>query len=380
MTAESSDVRRPTDGGRRGHEAVRRGGAPRGEVRDLMRRFLRETDAEDTYEWDTLTTRDGLPHNWVYDLFEDSRGRMWVGTWGGGLGVLADGRWRTYDRRHGLPSDAVTCVREDARGEIWAATDGGMSRLTGGRFTGAGLVGANNLTMCFDRHQNLWVGNWRATRSGGGLSRFDGTGWRTFTVADGLPGLEILKVFEDSRGRLWVGTYEHGRGAGVGRWDGTAWQRFDRRDGLADDCVYSMFEDPEGRMWFGTTGGVSIFDGTSWRRLTTEDGLADDRVYAMFVDDDGKMWFGTEGGVSRFDGASWLTFTRDDGLVENLVRAIVQDRDGTLWFGTYPYARGRGGISRARRPSDHATITERARRLLTPGPGRTRLTNGKYGK
>jgi ligand-binding sensor domain-containing protein len=342
------------------------GPVPRREVRDLMRRFLEETEADDVYEWDSLTTRDGLPHNWIYDLFEDSTGRMWVGTWGGGLGLLEDGRWQTFKRRHGLASNAVTCVREDARGGIWAATDGGLNRLEGKRFVPVGPTGANNLTICFDRGQNLWVGNWRATRSGGGLSRFDGTRWRTFSVADGLPGLEILKVFEDSRGRIWVGTYENGRGAGVGCWDGRSWQRFTRRDGLADDCVYSMFEDPEGRMWFGTMGGVSIFDGTSWRWLTTTDGLVNDRVYAMFIDDDKKMWFGTEGGVSRFDGTSWMSFTRDNGLVENLVRTIVQDREGTIWFGTYPFARGRGGISRARRPVSRLSITEQARRMLTP--------------
>lgn len=40
--------------------------------------------------------------------------------------------------------------------------------------------------------------------------------WRTFSTKEGLPGLEILKVFEDSRGNIWVGTYEQRAGAGSG--------------------------------------------------------------------------------------------------------------------------------------------------------------------
>ena len=99
---------------------------------------------------------------------------------------------------------------------------------------------------------------------------------------------------------------------------------------------------------------------TSWRRLTVADGLVHDRVYVMYIDNDKKMWFGTEGGVSRFDGKNWKSFTRDDGLVENLVRAIVQDHEGTLWFGTYPYARRKGGISRARRRLDRLSTAEQA--------------------
>jgi ligand-binding sensor domain-containing protein len=65
-------------------------------------------------------------------------------------------------------------------------------------------------------------------------------------------------VFEDSRGRIWIGTYEGGAGAGVGCFDGKRWTRFTRRDGLIDDRVYCMFIDSRKKMWFGTECGVSI--------------------------------------------------------------------------------------------------------------------------
>lgn len=344
----------------------------RSEVRDLMRRFLAADEQRGPLVWDSFTTRNGLPHNWIYDLFEDSAGRMWVGTWGGGLARYAHGEWRVFTRRHGLASDAVTCVRQDAHGTVWAATDAGLNRFDDStdRFVPAGLTGMSILNIHFDREQHLWAGCWRATRTGGGLHRFDGRRWHTFSKKDGLPSLEVLKVFEDSRGRIWVGTYEHGRGAGVGCWDGASWQRFTRRDGLLDNCVYSMFEDPEGRMWFGTLNGISLYEAGRWRRLTTRDGLVHDRVYAMLIDADDTMWFGTEGGVSSFDGTTWESFTREDALVENLVRTIVQTRDGDLWFGTYPYAPARGGISRARRPHPRTSIAERTQRYLTNDAGR----------
>jgi ligand-binding sensor domain-containing protein len=123
-------------------------------------------------------------------------------------------------------------------------------------------------------------------------------------------------------------------------------------------------------MWFGTLKGVSVYGNGTWHRMTTADGLVHDRVYAMFIDAEHRMWFGTEGGVSRFDGTNWEAFTRGSGLVENLVRTIVQDRDGDLWFGTYPYARGKGGISRARTPRHRRSIAETTRDYLPRGPRR----------
>ena len=359
----------------------------RNELRALFKQFLQDEEASEKFSWETITTKEGLPHNWIYDLFQDSQGRMWVGTWGGGLALLENKRWRVFTKSQGLHSNAVTCIREDASGKIWLATDDGLNAFTDGKILDAGLGGKSILTLALDRRGHLWTGCWRAAQSGGGLFRYDGHNWQAFTTRSDLPGLEILKVFEDSRGNIWVGTYEHGLGAGVGCYDGKRWQNYTRQDGLVNDCVYSMFEDPAGNLWFGTTGGVSILDSqavgrpaaeicSAWHTIRSADGLVDNRVYSMLIDSHKKMWFGTEGGVSRFDGTSWISFTQKDGLVENLVRAIIEAQDGSLWFGSYPYARGAGGISIARYQGV-PSLPDRVLRLLPDRPEQKKLGSGE---
>ncbi len=348
-------------------------------LRALFKQYLQASDQKETLTWESLTTADGLPHNWIYDLYQDSRERIWVGTWGGGLACRDGESWRVYTKADGLHCNQVTCIREDAQGVIWIATDEGLNTLQDGRILDAGLAGKSLLNLTFDRGDDLWAGCWRATRSGGGLFRYRQGAWRTYSTRQGLPGNEILKVFEDSRGRIWVGTYEHGMGAGVGCYDGVRWRSYNRSHGLVDDCVYSMFEDPAGNMWFGTIQGISILDGARWHTLSTRDGLVDNRVYCMLIDSHQKMWFGTEGGVSRFDGKNWICYTQKDGLVENLVRAIVETVDGELWFGTYPYARGRGGISTARY-QETKLLPDRLLDLLPEPPEIKRLGAGETGE
>jgi hypothetical protein len=61
-----------------------------------------------------------------------------------------------------------------------------------------GLAGSTVYDMCQDKEGFLWF----ATESG--LSRFDGKNFKNFYVEDGLPDNEILRVFPDSKGRVWI--------------------------------------------------------------------------------------------------------------------------------------------------------------------------------
>jgi ligand-binding sensor domain-containing protein len=61
-----------------------------------------------------------------------------------------------------------------------------------------GLVGNQVYHAVLDRENFLWF----CTETG--VSRFDGTHFKNFTTADGLPDNEILKMFVDSRGRVWM--------------------------------------------------------------------------------------------------------------------------------------------------------------------------------
>src|SRR5690349_23946523 len=62
----------------------------------------------------------------------------------------------------------------------------------------SGLAGSTVYTMLQDHDGFMWFG----TETG--VSRFDGTHFKNFGVDDGMPDNEILKMFEDSKGRIWM--------------------------------------------------------------------------------------------------------------------------------------------------------------------------------
>lgn len=81
------------------------------------------------------TDKAALPARFVVALLIDRRGRLWIGTFGGGLAMMtgraADGRprFRRFGLAEGLPHLNVDSLQMDGSGTIWAGTDDGLARI-----------------------------------------------------------------------------------------------------------------------------------------------------------------------------------------------------------------------------------------------------------
>ncbi|MBI2505707.1 MAG: SpoIIE family protein phosphatase, partial [Candidatus Latescibacteria bacterium] len=185
-----------------------------------------------------------------------------------------------------------------------------------------------------DREGYLWFGT-----VGGGVSRYDGQHFKSFTTQEGLAHNRVHSIFQDREGYLWFGT----DGGGVSRYDGQTFTTFTTQDGLADNSVWSILQDQKGHLWFATDSGVSWYDGQHFKNLTAQDEWVNNDVNSILQDREGHLWFGTWGGVVRYDGQSFQTIQQKDGLAGSFVGPILQDRD-EWWFGTS------AGVTRFRPP------------------------------
>src|SRR5260221_6030839 len=64
-----------------------------------------------------------------------------------------------------------------------------------------GLAGSTVYCITQDKDGFIWTG----TETG--VSRFDGTNFHNYTTIDGLPDVEILEMFGDSKGRVWMAPF-----------------------------------------------------------------------------------------------------------------------------------------------------------------------------
>ena len=238
---------------------------------------------------------------YVDDILTASNGDVWIATHSGAYrakaGDLKDrGKWESFtahSTKGGLPDDRVDGLAQGKDGAIWFATEDGVARFKGGwqnwnhgrglgapadkvksdRFMAAGgdvpahhaaaggakdkglniAYNPNYVTsILVDRDGTVWCGTW-----GGGLARFDGKGWRNYTVADGLPGNHVFTLRQDEAGRLWIGTNN-----GLARREGKGFAVLTTANGLFSNFVFSMAVAPDGSLWVGTFGGVARLKGT----------------------------------------------------------------------------------------------------------------------
>lgn len=153
-------------------------------------------------------------------LLQDSSGRVWAGTFWGGLNCYDGNRFIHYRSRKGdsnsLVYDNVWALVEDANKNIWIGTLGGGLQCLNpqtGMFTtystrNSNLVSDHILSLCISHDNNLIIG------TSAGVAFMDLRTGEIVNFAGARSGKTRLssqtihQVYEDSRGLWWIATRE----------------------------------------------------------------------------------------------------------------------------------------------------------------------------
>jgi ligand-binding sensor domain-containing protein/two-component sensor histidine kinase len=409
---------------------------------DLLGVHLFSHDTGEPREIRVFRKRDGLSDdNWMNALLETSDGRIFVGV-GNGLCEYAPQDDQNLPQFRALTSEGVVALAEDASGNVWLSTaSNGVRRLVRhgfvlyGKTDGLGSVLINSIIsnpdgetyvltnenkiyrfngenfdavaprgiiprswgtaqVSFRDHTGAW---WIAGVSG--LQRYPGVRRledlataapvKTYTTRDGLFVNEVFRLFEDSRGDIWISVIGE-TSSTLLRWEratdrihgytaaadgvpdknaptafgedraGNVWigfydnaliryrngkfESFNAADNLPAGFIHNIFTDSKGRVWVASgAGGVARIDNPASEEkpllanLTTRDGLSSNQATCTTEDNFGRIYISTGRGVNRLDLQTGRVkiFTKADGLPENIVINCRRDASGALWFGTY---------------------------------------------
>jgi PAS domain S-box-containing protein len=248
----------------------------------------------------TFHTRDGLPSDRTYSLFEDDRGRIWVDSVGGPA-------W--FDGRRFVP------VREVAGGEV--------------KFAGVG--------------DHLWLSHPR-----GMLHLLDRRLVEEFPWSRlGVESQVALLAADRLRGGVWLGLR-----MGLAYFkDGKVRETYTGANGLGRGRVWDLQLDRDGTVWASTEGGLSVVKQGRVATLTGKNGLPCDVVYWRQEADDGSNWLYMPCGLARIatiELGAWMAnpkhilqitlFDAADGVrlhqipLSTYTPHVAMSSDGKLWF------------------------------------------------
>jgi len=173
-------------------------------------------------------------------------GRLWFATYAAVIGYDGESFTIIDDKSLGLTEATgrlhVRCVLEDSKGNLWIGNNG------------IGVILHNGHTATQFTQEK-------------GLGKMDHRGERPTPqpgdVTDGSPTLHrVFSLGEDRAGNIWFGTVEHG----AWRYDGKSLRNFSAEDGLTSKDIMAIYTDRQGDLWLAGNG-VFKFNGSSFDRI-----------------------------------------------------------------------------------------------------------------
>ena len=293
----------------------------------------------------------------VYNVYDDSKGNIWVCTLDNGLFKinLDDNSVENYKNNNSkisIPSNNVRDIISDSEGKLWIATDKGLCTFDYEReefitynkksYQSNSLIDDEIFCLLKDSSGLIWIGTYS------GISRFNPNSNFTHFKLDpyednSISGNVIHGIYEDDDKTLWIGTNE----SGVNIINGESIKHLNKEN---SNIVSDLIEDITGfknYIFIGTNEGLSVLvknDKTAKNytitNYTTKDGLPSNKIRSLFIDSKGYLWIGTNKGLAILDTNNNkiidITYILDEmGVSDKFIRAVYEDSKGNYYIGCF---------------------------------------------
>ena len=302
-----------------------------------------------------LTMADGLSNNEVFDIIQDRKGYIWLAT-ADGLDRYDGYSFKTF--RHdpndptSLAASFVRALSEDSEGRLWVATFGGGLDLydpTTGTFLHHHHIAGDADSIISDSiwslkaspDGNLLIGTYDA-----GIDILDPrTGKFRHYPSGSSPAAPsanyILDIFVDSQNHVWLATHD-----GIDRFDPTgksAIRHFTTTGDPRSKIIMSIAEDKQHRLLIATHDGPYAYFPGATKLVPIQlpqggDVLSKAVLYGVTVDSHDNVWYSSvtsglylvragSNGVRNYD----QLVNNNDSLGSNIAFKVFEDKSGLIW-------------------------------------------------
>ncbi|MGB1031064.1 MAG: ligand-binding sensor domain-containing protein, partial [Flavobacteriales bacterium] len=301
------------------------------------------------YNIEVYSVRDGLGQSQVFDIYQDQRGILWMGTSGGGLSKFNGKKISTIGRAEGLRDPFVKSINELPNGRLFIGGIEGSCIYNGLEFQIIEELEGKEIEFTIKTDSCLYISTPTSLfcfRDGDSpvelLADINIYGICASKNADLLlltdEGIQELKgktlnpldlllpcspalansLLQEEDGSIWVSTYGHGVYH-------TNEGRFTKHlVGEKSKVVFKTLSFKNGERWFCTLNhGILIESNGSFRQISMLNGLPSNTVLSCTQDDWGNVWLGTSGGgVAKFSGQDFTHIDQERGLPGKQVYSI----------------------------------------------------------
>ncbi len=297
--------------------------------------------------------------------FEDSNGKIWIGSNNDGL-YLSEGGILTQPDYEYLKNTSIISICEGKNGEIFFGTSGyGLIKLENEMYsqftTASGLI-SNHIKSLKIINDILYIGTvegvslytentfetypslkgveindikvspegdiWYATETG--LARDHNGEFDFFTEDNGLPSRQISSLVYDTEGDLWLSTKK----SGLLQLKYSNFINKTTKDGLSLNSVNSMIEEKPGVFLVGSdNGAIDRVMGGEIKSINVDYNLENVSIKDLLIDRNDNLWIASYRGIIKHTKSKDIIWNKENGLNDNQARVLHEDGSGNIWVG-----------------------------------------------
>lgn len=158
----------------------------------------------------------------------------------------------------------------------------------------------------------------------------------TYNDRNGLPTGEANTVIQSSDGYIWIGSY-----GGLIRYDGTEFTNYSLNGSIDSSSIRSLFEDSQGRLWIGTNDkGVVCLENDTFTQIASPEDYSFLCIRDFAETSDGTIYVASNSGMAYISDGTLIPF-EDEEIYGETVYAIDTDSYDRVWLCT---TYGRAGV------------------------------------
>ncbi|MGQ1784642.1 hybrid sensor histidine kinase/response regulator transcription factor [Saccharicrinis sp. GN24d3] len=319
--------------------------------------FCSWTTKSEELRFEHYNDEQGLFHNSIRAILQDSTGYIWLGTFGGVNrfnGYDFEGFSGEIDNPNYLQDDDITQLVIDDDHDLWIGTSNGLTKyhIPTSTFTtfhpGSSndqLVGNKIRSLCIDDQNRIWIGT-----KENGICYYNQR--KDIFVPVKIEGVQYVRsIIQTQDKTIWVGTFKQGV---------YAFQLDENDDvknlkhynlnvtlnrGSIDPDVFFIYEDHKFDVFAGTREG--LFKKNKFKdefEPLVQKNTSPDFFRCITQGPNGRYWLGTLNGLLVCDLLEDISINKFErhlndlsnpvSLVNNYVTSLFFDKSGVLWIGT----------------------------------------------
>ena len=182
---------------------------------------------------------------------------------------------------------------------------------------------ANDILQTSDGY--IWIASF------GGLIRYDGSTFRNYSAEGLLETTAVRTVFEDSTGRLWIGT----NNKGAYYTDGEEVHSVTNLLGKGFLTIRDFDEGADGTIYVASNSGMALIRDGELSPFQGEHVLGE-TVYTVGVDNFGRVWGALNSGmcVITENGRSTQLIDPNSFFEDEVITCVTSDKNGNIYMGS----------------------------------------------